>query len=99
MKKAMFVRDLESWNGKLYKVVPSIEYLSFDKDGNKIIGSADYVIVNAVGSLFTGPQVLIFPAGEDGRIVSYLTIVNIGGTLDHEVALVSIEYILEEGEC
>lgn len=70
-KRAKFVKDVgEKFVGRaeLYRLDPPIKIN--DWAGNET-GTAEYVIVSAVIAPFTGPETYIFPANEEGEVVSW----------------------------
>ena len=89
MKTATYIRSPEGWNGdaRLYKLSEPVEYgYSFDDDEE--LPTTEFVIVSAVYALFSGPETYIFPANEDGDVLTMSEMSGSyrGGT-SHETAL------------
>lgn len=87
MNQAIFVKNLEGWNGdaKLYKMLPPL--VATDYDG-KTVETHEFVIVSAVVAMFSGPETYIFAATEDGEAKSYTELDgSFRGGLDHAEAL------------
>lgn len=89
-KTAKFIKQLDgTWTGdaRLYKVEPPME----DYSGNKY----DYVIVSATYAPFSGPETYIFPANEEGDVLSWEEMEgSFKGEEDHEQALNEAGYAL-----
>lgn len=87
MKKAVFVKNIEGWNGdaRLYKMLPPL--VATDYDG-KTVETHDFVIVSAVVAMLSGPETYIFPATEDGKTKNFGELDgSYRGGLDHAKAL------------
>jgi hypothetical protein len=87
MNQAVFVKNLESWNGdaKLYKLLPLMVTMDYD---DKTVETHEFVIVSAVDAMFSGPETYIFPATEDGEAKSYTEMDgSFRGGKDHAEAL------------
>lgn len=87
MNQAVFMKNLEAWNGdaKLYKLLPPMVTIDYDY---KTVETHDFVIVSAVDAMFSGPETYIFPATEDGEAKSYIELNgSFRGGKDHAEAL------------
>lgn len=70
-KKAVFVKDVsKNFNGEaaLYRLSPPMEIRDWDEN---VTGTTDYVVVSAAMVPYTGPETYIFPANENGEVVSW----------------------------
>lgn len=78
---AEFVRDIDGFTGtaKLWRVDPPVKF------GDE---KSRYVITSATVAMFSGPETYIFPANEDGEILSWLELDgSYRGGLDHDRAI------------
>ena len=87
--EATLVRDLPtSATGarqKLYKLSEPFEV----KDWNgEVEHTIEYIVVSAVNAMFSGPETYIFPAKEDGEVISFGELPgSFRGGYDHDAAV------------
>lgn len=87
MNQAVFMKNLESWNGdaKLYKMLPPMVATDYD---DKTVETHEFVIVSAVDAMFSGPETYIFSATENGEAKNYTELYgSFRGGKDHSEAL------------
>ena len=83
METATFVKDLKGWLGiaKLYKLSKSVEF-------GIPLKETSFVIVSSAVSMVTGPETFIFPANEEGKVISLRELKgSFRGNPDHKKAL------------
>jgi len=86
MNQAIFIKNLEGWNGdaRLYKLVPPMNHVSYDN----VVETHEYVAVSAVTVPWSGSETYIFAADEHGHVENYVELEgSFNGDLDHERAL------------
>lgn len=85
MKKAMFIKKIKIGAGDalLYKLSDPIKL-----GDNSVLD----VVVSATTSPIGGPRATVFPANNNGDIVSFESIGEAKGTLDHEIPLINLGY-------
>ena len=105
MKTATEIKRLETHKGdaRLYRLSePHKDYPSWDSNGEEEGKAHDFVIVSAVVALQIegpGPETYIFPADENGEIVSWGEMPgSLKGTLSHAEALENAGYTITEEE-
>lgn len=71
-KTAELIRRLDGFTGEaaLYKLSEPIGY-DWDYETDEHAETTSYVVVSATIAMFTGAETYIFPANEDGEVVSY----------------------------
>lgn len=95
MKTATFIKQMEDFRGdaRLYKLSEAVSFRGGE--------TTEYVIVSAVNALpfifdDGGPETFIFPADEEGNVVSWLEMEgSFKGGLDHTRALAGLGYTVE----
>ena len=94
MKTATEIKRIEGFtsDARLYKLSEPIAY-DFDYDTENYKSSTNFVIVSAAHVMFTGPETYIFPASEQGEVLSWSELDgSYRGGLDHERALEGAGY-------
>lgn len=73
MKTAKFLRDCDGFasSAKLFELSEPVEYDRPWGDDEPPAKTAKYVVVSAAIVPLTGPETYIFPADEEGKIVSW----------------------------
>jgi hypothetical protein len=92
---ATFVKKVEDgWQGdaRLYRLSTPVPYSRTDIDGETgeletTEHTTEYVVASANVVMFSGPEVLIFPATKEGEVVSWGEIGGYRGGLSHEEAI------------
>jgi len=86
MKRAMFIKIVKIGAGDalLYKLSDPVKYCGDQQTTD--------VVVSAVTSPMGGDRATVFPANEEGKILSFESIDEIKNTLDHEKPLVKLGY-------
>jgi hypothetical protein len=84
MKRAMFIKKSNlNKNALIYKLSDPVKF------GEEEVIT---VVVSAVDSPIGGPRTTVFPADEEGEVVSFESIKECKGTMDHEAPLVDLGY-------
>ena len=102
--QATFVRGLSGFRGdvKLYHVEPSVTYPAVNPDSGEWDdegGHTEYVAVSAVNVEYSGPETYIFPADEQGEILSWCELTgSYRGGLNHALALRRAGYTVNAGQ-
>lgn len=98
--QAVLVESLSGFAGdaRLYRVEPPVRYAhEYDADWNPVYADTAYVIVSAVTVEYSGPETYIFPANEEGKVVSWEELTgSYRGGLDHTEALRRAGYTVQE---
>lgn len=102
--RATFIESLSGFRGnvKLYRVQPSVTYPAVNPDSGEWDyegGDTEYVAVSAVNVEYSGPETYIFPADEQGEILSWGELAgSYRGGLDHAKALRRAGYTVNSGQ-
>lgn len=89
MRTATEIKKLESFTGdaRLFKLSEPIPW-DYDWETNQNKSSASFVVVSATIAMYSGPETYIFPADEEGEIISWSELDgSYRGGLDHAQAL------------
>lgn len=88
------VRDLTGYQGdaRLYRLSSPVEYTRYEENREtgafeELALTTEWVVVSAANVMFSGPEVLIFPADEEGVVTSWGEIGGYRGGLSHTVAI------------
>ena len=88
--KAVFLRNLDRFTGhaSLYELDEEIGYGEGWYEPGEFAGYTRYVVVSATDVMPSGPETYIFPADEDGNVLSWQEMTgSYRGGLDHAEAL------------
>ena len=95
MKRATFIMKVNPGSRgdqKLWKLSEPIEY-DMDYETGEFRHETDFVVTSAAVVPFSGAEVLVFPASENGEILDWLEVGGYRGGLDHEHALEMMEWL------
>ena len=90
METATFVKDLKGWLGiaKLYKLSKSVKFDIPYAEDDLPAKETSFVIVSSAVSMVTGPETFVFPADEEGKVMSWGELKgSFRGNPDHKKAL------------
>jgi len=102
--QATFVRSLPDFRGdmRLYRVEPAITFqtthlVSSEQSRSKPTSTTEYVAVSAVDATDAGVQTYIFPASEEGEVLSWEAAADFGyAGIYHAEALRRAGYTVQE---
>lgn len=85
MKRAMFIRTAQFGSGDalLYKLSDPVKFCGDQKTNNVVVSAA-----TANGM----KRATVFPANEDGVVLSFESVAETKHTLDHEAPLIELGY-------
>jgi hypothetical protein len=98
MKTAAFIKKLDDWrsDARLFRLSHPMECRARSEDGYEDT-KTEYVVVSSVFAAYSGPETFIFPAREDGEVLSMLEMSGSQkGDVTHEQALSDAGYAVEE---
>lgn len=100
MKKAFKLRKVPGFKGVafLYRLDPPLPARALPGRLRREQVSNEYVISSAVVVAY-GPETYLFPADEEGRVVSWVELPGSQkGTLDNDAPLIELGYEIHAGE-
>lgn len=96
MKTATEIGRLKDFTGdaRLFRLSEPMPW-DYDWETERDKASTEFVVVSATNAMFSGPETYIFPANEQGEIISWSELEgSYKGGLSHRTALLNAGYVV-----